>query len=69
MSIDLKKIVEDRDVVEPFIQRLMQRLQERLPRENIRLEDISLTIEVRVLNGPARLLRMLDDMLKEGVVL
>ncbi len=74
VSVDLSKLVHDRDVVEPFIARLVERLRERHP--GITLDDITVSIEVDVRAGnpfdePARLrfLRMLRDMDKEGVVL
>lgn len=63
----IDKLKEDRDVVEPFARRLLQRIQERHPDDDIRLCDIDLTIGVRRLNGAAQIHRMLGDLLKEGV--
>lgn len=71
------KLGEDRDVVGPFIERLLQRLRERHPGVDLTLDDITVTVEVS-LGGPGglgalsasnRLRRMLSDMNKEGVVL
>jgi hypothetical protein len=71
------KLHEDRDVVEPFVDRLVQRLREKHPELNITAEDVSLSIEVRprgavidpLSQAALRLRRMLSDMDKEGVVL
>ena len=57
---------EDGDVVVPFAQRLLQRIRERTG-DDIRLEDIELQIVVRHLNGSAKVLRMLRDMIHESV--
>lgn len=75
MNIDMMKIVEDRDVVEPFLERLLLRLRERHPQ--ITMDDVTMLIEVRVPGAsvdplsPAaiRIRRLLADMDKEGVVL
>ena len=72
MNIDLSKLKEDRDVVEPFIERLMQRLREKHP--HIALEDVSLHIEVSLPAGATRnpffdVYRLLVEMDKEGVVI
>lgn len=72
MNVDLTKLKEDRDVVEPFIERLMQRLRERHP--DVRPEHVSLHIVVNLPGVPARnpffdAYRMLADMEKEGVVI
>ena len=63
----IERLHDDRDVVEPFAYRLLQRIQERFPGEDIRLEDIGFQIEIRKLNGPAQIHRMLNDMIKESV--
>lgn len=76
MSVDLTKIVEDRDVVAPFIERTLLRLREKHP--GVTMDDVTVLIEVRVPGSPTlgecesavvRLRRMLRDMDKEGVVL
>lgn len=63
----LNKLKEDRDVVEPFVRRLYQRVQERFPAEHLRLSDISMQIEVNVPSGIGQIHRMLSEMIKEGV--
>jgi len=72
--IDLSKLREDRDVVEPFVDRLMMRLRAVYP--DVRLEHVTLSIEVLRPSGPGvlsdaqvRIQRMLADMAKEGVVI
>lgn len=74
MSIDLSKLKEDRDVVEPFIERLMQRLRAIYP--DCKPEHVTLSIEVLRPSGPTaltdaqiRIRRMLAEMAKEDVVL
>ena len=64
----LDKLKLDRDVAEPFIRRLMERIHEHHPGEDIRLEDVSMWIEVRCAGGLGQVHRMLSDMVKEGVV-
>lgn len=63
----LDKLKEDRDVVEPFVRRLFQRVQERFPDEHLRLSDISLKVEVNVPSGTGQIHRMLTEMINEGV--
>ncbi len=65
----IEHLKDDRDVVEPFAERLLLRLRQKHPNEDIRLGDIDLTIGLRLLNGPAQIHRMLDDMIKESVVI
>lgn len=63
----LDTVKEDRAVVEPFVRLLHQRMRELHPGQDIRLEDISFTVELRLLNASAQVHRMLGDMLAEGV--
>ncbi len=74
MSVDLSKLVEDRDVVAPFVERLLLRLAEKYP--GVTLADVTLSIDVLRPSGPGvpsdasiRIRRMLSEMDREGVVL
>lgn len=76
MAIDLSGIVEDRDVVGPFVERIMLRLRERHP--GITPDAVTILIEINPPgdHGPAvdataanRIRRLLSDMEKEGVTL
>ncbi len=71
---DLGDIKDDRDVVEPFVERLMLRL--RAVHPDVRPEHVTLSIEVLRPSGPdsssdasKRIRRMLAEMAKEGVVI
>lgn len=44
----LEKLVEDRDVVEPFAERMLQRLREKHPGKTITLDDVVFRVEVAV---------------------
>lgn len=74
MSVDLSNLKEDRDVVEPFVERLLVRLREKHP--DVTLSDITISIEVSrpgsvfdpLGSASIRIRRMLDEMAKEGVV-
>lgn len=73
--VNLDNIKEDRDVVEPFVERLLQRLRERHPTLDITRDDISVFIEVRPQNpqpmDAARIAirRMLREMEEDGVII
>lgn len=76
MSIDLSKIAEDRDVVEPFVGRLLQRLRDKYPHLDITADCVTVLIEVNLPNSDGgavgasiRIRRMLAEMEKEGVTL
>jgi len=59
----LSKLHEDIDVVRPFAELLLRRIQERHPRATMR--DITLQIELRDFGDSVY--RLLDDLVKESV--
>lgn len=70
MKIDFTKMEEDRDVVRPFVERLLLRLREKHPGSNLTMDDIDIIVEVKV-TGPCidpfgsaavRIRRMLSEM-------
>lgn len=71
--MNLANIKEDRDVVEPFVERLLLRLREKHPELELTTDDLSVVIEVRPRRGYSlaatsiRIRRMLSDMEKEGI--
>lgn len=64
---NLSKIVEDKEITEAFIKLVIKRVKEKHPSEDIRAEDVSVKVEVKLLNGSAQMLRTLRDMVNEGI--
>lgn len=63
----LDDIKEDIDVAKPFFERLLLRAREKHPGTEIRIEDISIKVEIRLLNTSSKIHRLLDDIVKEGI--
>jgi len=69
----LDQIKEDRDVAEPFFNRLLQRAREKHPGAVITMDDIAIVVHVTVrtpggsVDALKRVHRLLDDVVKESV--